>query len=106
MAVAVQQWSPDNSWQSKADHHSYKAVNLIKQRITSTRTRTDGVLGAVITMAFGASLAHDELAWNIHIDGLAHIIQDRESRNLHTVPSWFIDLIVQSVHSWSLDQRR
>ncbi|KAL2812335.1 hypothetical protein BDW59DRAFT_167841 [Aspergillus cavernicola] len=95
MAVAVRQWSPDNSWQSKADYHSYIAVNLIKQRITSTTTRTDGVLGAVITMAFGAALAQDDYAWNVHIDGLAHIIKDRESRNPHTMPTWFLDLVVQ-----------
>ncbi|KAL4777230.1 hypothetical protein BDW60DRAFT_202141 [Aspergillus nidulans var. acristatus] len=95
LAVAVRQWSPDNSWQSKADYHSYAAVRLIKQRITSIATPSDGVLGAVITMALGASLVHDDIAWKIHMDGLAHIVSERVSRGPHSLPSWFIDLIVQ-----------
>jgi hypothetical protein len=64
----------------------------------STVTRTDGVLGAVITMAFGASLEKNDLAWNIHIDGLAHIIEDRQSRTTEPPPSWLKDLVVQFVH--------
>ncbi|KAL3431728.1 hypothetical protein BDV09DRAFT_175668 [Aspergillus tetrazonus] len=95
LAVAVRQWSPDNSCQSKADYHSYTAVRLIKQRITSTATPSDGVLGAVITMALGASLVHDDIAWKIHMDGLARIVSERVSRGPHSLPAWFIDLIVQ-----------
>ncbi|KAL4866973.1 hypothetical protein BDV12DRAFT_128513 [Aspergillus spectabilis] len=94
LAVAVRQWSPEHAWQVKAEHHSYIAVTLIKERITSISTRTDGILGAVATMAFGASLAHDDLARKIHIDGLAQIIRDRMSRDPHLLPSWFVDLIV------------
>ncbi|KAL4987369.1 hypothetical protein BDW68DRAFT_197453 [Aspergillus falconensis] len=95
LAVAVRQWSPDNSWQSKADYHSYTAVRLIKQRITSIATPSDGVLGAVITMALGASLVRDDIAWKIHMDGLAHIVKERVSRDPRSLPAWFIDLIVQ-----------
>ncbi|KAL4757818.1 uncharacterized protein BDW70DRAFT_153045 [Aspergillus foveolatus] len=95
LAVAVRQWSPDNSCQSKADYHSYTAVRLIKQRITSIATPSDGVLGAVITMALGASLVNDDIAWKIHMDGLAHIVNERVSRGLHSLPAWFIDLIIQ-----------
>ncbi|KAL6231232.1 hypothetical protein BDW75DRAFT_233761 [Aspergillus navahoensis] len=95
LAVAVRQWSPDNSWQSKADYHSYTAVRLIKQRITSIATPSDGVLGAVITMALGASLVHDDIAWKIHMDGLAHIVKERVSRGPHSLPTWLTDLIVQ-----------
>ncbi|KAL2860971.1 uncharacterized protein BJX67DRAFT_317822 [Aspergillus lucknowensis] len=95
MAVALQHWSPSNSWQRKADYHLYKAVSLTKQRIASAASRSDGVLGAVVTMAFGASLENNQLAWNVHIDGLAHIIKERESRVPNSLPSWFIDLIVQ-----------
>ncbi|RDW76864.1 uncharacterized protein DSM5745_06856 [Aspergillus mulundensis] len=95
LAVAVRQWSPDNTWQSKADYHSYTAVRLIKQRITSITTPSDGVLGAVITMALGASLGHDEIAWKIHMDGLAHIVQERVARDPQSLPSWFVDLIIQ-----------
>jgi hypothetical protein len=94
----VRQWSPDNSCQSKADYHSYTAVRLIKQRITSIATPSDGVLGAVITMALGASLVHDDIAWKIHMDGLARIVSERVSRGPHSLPAWFIDLIVQWVY--------
>ncbi|KAL3470330.1 hypothetical protein BJX99DRAFT_264322 [Aspergillus californicus] len=94
LAVAVRQWSPENSWQSKADYHSYLAVKLIKQQVTSTATPSDGVLGAVITMAFGAVLAHEDEAWRVHIDGLARIITEREARNSLALPSWFLDLVV------------
>ncbi|KAJ0426695.1 hypothetical protein BJY00DRAFT_329 [Aspergillus carlsbadensis] len=100
MAVAVQQWSPDISWQSQAHNHLEKAVNLIKQGIMSTRSRTDGLLGAVMTMALGAALADDRFAWKIHIDGLAHIIMDRESRLSNSLPAWIVDFVVQdSVNS-------
>ncbi|KAL4973656.1 hypothetical protein BDW66DRAFT_100158 [Aspergillus desertorum] len=95
LAVAVRQWSPDSSWQSKADYRSYTAIRLIKQRIKSIATPSDGVLGAVITMALGASLVHDDIAWKIHMDGLAHIVRERASRDPHSLPAWLIDLIVQ-----------
>ncbi|KAL3440351.1 hypothetical protein BJX65DRAFT_300536 [Aspergillus insuetus] len=95
MAVAVQQWSPDISWQCQAHDHMGKAVNLIKQAIMSTKSSTDGVLGAVFTMALGAALADDRFAWKIHIDGLTHIIRDRESRLADSLPSWVIDFVVQ-----------
>ncbi|KAJ5850883.1 hypothetical protein N7455_010739 [Penicillium solitum] len=95
LAVAVRHWSPDNAWQLKACRHSYAAVHLIKQRITSTGTQTDGVLGAVTTLAFGATLEQDDVAWNVHIIGLAHMIKDRKSRAMTPPPSWMTDLVVQ-----------
>ncbi|KAJ5417071.1 uncharacterized protein N7487_000621 [Penicillium crustosum] len=95
LAVAVRHWSPDNAWQLKACRHSYAAVHLIKQRITSTGTRTDGVLGAVTTLAFGATLEQDDVAWNVHIIGLAHMIKDRKYRAMTPPPSWMTDLVVQ-----------
>ncbi|KAL2812950.1 hypothetical protein BJX63DRAFT_421477 [Aspergillus granulosus] len=95
MAVAVQQWSPDIAWQCQAHNHLDRAVRLVKQRIMSTTSRTDGVLAAVITMALGAALANDRFAWKIHIDGLAHIIRDRESRLPNSLPVWVVDFIVQ-----------
>ncbi|KAJ5436503.1 Protein of unknown function DUF3468 [Penicillium cf. griseofulvum] len=98
LAVAARHWSPDNGWQLKAYRHSYAAVHLVKQRIMSTGTRTDGVLGAVTTLAFGATLEQDDVAWNIHIIGLAHMIKDRKSRAMNPPPSWMTDLIVQLVH--------
>jgi hypothetical protein len=54
-------------------------------------------------MAFGASLENDDLAWNIHINGLAHIIEERKSQGTEALPSWLTGLVVQSVHLWELD---
>ncbi|KAL5340181.1 hypothetical protein BJX70DRAFT_361777 [Aspergillus crustosus] len=103
LAIAVRQWSPDNTWQLKADQHSCIAVMMIKEQITSAATRTDGILGAVVTMAFGAALAHDGLAWKIHIDGLVQIIRDRLARDPKALPSWFVDLIVHDLVNGALD---
>lgn len=102
MAVAVRHWSPEDSWQSQADLHTLIAVSLLKERIASITTRPDAVLGADITMVFGAALACDDIAWKIHIEGLVQIINDRESKDPLGLPSWLIDLIVQSVYQpWS-----
>ncbi|OOG00435.1 hypothetical protein ASPCADRAFT_187 [Aspergillus carbonarius ITEM 5010] len=100
LAVAVRQWSPSSAWQLQADNHLYKAIKLIKQLITSTRPKTDGVLGAVVSLAIGAALAQDQVAWNIHINGLADIVRSRQCGVWPAVPSWFIDFLVQdSVNS-------
>ncbi|KAJ5114050.1 hypothetical protein N7456_002584 [Penicillium angulare] len=95
MAVAVRQWSPDELCQLKADNHSSNAVNILTQVITSTQARTDGVLAAILTMALGASLAGDEVAWRVHINGLCRIVQDRGSHGRYAVPSMLIDLVIE-----------
>ncbi|KAJ5198209.1 uncharacterized protein N7498_007326 [Penicillium cinerascens] len=94
MAIAVRLWSPDDCWQMESYQHSCTAINLIKRRIASTMTSTDGVLGAVTTMAFGASLENDDVAWNVHIDGLAQILKERQSRSTTPPPSWLTGLVV------------
>ncbi|KAL4957569.1 hypothetical protein BDW69DRAFT_156111 [Aspergillus filifer] len=96
LAVAISQWSPESSWQTRADEHSCTAVTLIKQRITSTiAAQPDGILGAVMTMAFGAALARDAVVWRIHMKGLAQIIREREEKTPLALPTWFLDLIVE-----------
>lgn len=97
MSVAVRQWSPDDLCQLKADHHLSNAVSLVKNQITSTQSCTDGVLGAVITMALGASLAGDTITWKIHIDGLSRIVQYRGSGGRYAVPLFLIDLVTEWV---------
>ncbi|KAL4880310.1 hypothetical protein BJY04DRAFT_219304 [Aspergillus karnatakaensis] len=94
LAIAARQWSPDNAWQIQAEHHSCVAVNLIKESIMTASTRTDGILGAIITMAFGAALAHDDFAFKIHTEGLTQVIKDRLSRDPQTLPLWFVDFII------------
>ncbi|KAL4793762.1 hypothetical protein BDV19DRAFT_390962 [Aspergillus venezuelensis] len=96
LVVAISQWSPESSWQTKADEHSCTAVTLIKQRITSTiASQPDGILGAVMTMAFGAALARDAVVWGIHVEGLAQIIREREKKSPLGLPPWLFDLIVE-----------
>lgn len=97
MACSVGLMSPSNSWQIKAGFHLSNAVNLIKDRIMSTSTRTDGVLAAVCTMAFSASLAQDELAWKVHIDGVTQIIRDRQVRDSDPILPWLTGLVIQYV---------
>lgn len=101
MAVALRQQSPSFSYQLQAETHALNAIGLIQQRIMSSRTATDDILGAVATMAVGAVLTRDNFAWNAHIHGLASLVKYRLSSSSETVPSWFRDLIVQSVLSGS-----
>lgn len=98
MAIGIRHWSPDVSYQQLAEFHSSRAANIIIQRLESAQAPTDADLLAVFTMAFGARLMHDDLAWNIHIDGLAQMIRERHSRGEPDLPSWFCDLCVLSVN--------
>ncbi|KAJ5238527.1 hypothetical protein N7468_003146 [Penicillium chermesinum] len=95
MAVSVGLMSPGNWWQIKSGLHLSNAVSLIKDKIISTATRTDGVLAAVCTMAFSAALAQDTLAWKVHIDGVTHIIKDRNMRMSNPVFPWLTDIVTQ-----------
>ncbi|KAJ5272407.1 hypothetical protein N7478_007532 [Penicillium angulare] len=105
MAVAVRQWSPDELCQLKADRHSSNAVKILTQVITSTQARTDGVLAAILTMALGASLASDDIAWKVHINGLCRIVQDRGSFGRYAVPIFgfprvYHESIIHSLSWW------
>ncbi|KAI0121386.1 hypothetical protein BJ170DRAFT_644657 [Xylariales sp. AK1849] len=94
VAVSVRHWSPALGYQYMAEYHSSRANNIIIQRITSGRAHTDAVLGAVVNMAFGERLRHNDHAWNIHIDGLARLIKERRSQGATDLPQWFCDLLV------------
>ncbi|KAI9825940.1 MAG: hypothetical protein M1819_000459 [Sarea resinae] len=86
MAIGIRHWSPDASCQEKAVAHSCKAANLIVQHITSETAHTGAVLGAVLSMAIGERLMHNDLLWNIHVDGLANLITERRSQGEFDVP--------------------
>lgn len=105
MSVAIRNWSPTITWKTKAYRHSYTAVNLIKNRLASTGFQNDGVLATVITMAFGASLEGDDLAWNVHINGLANMIKERRLKSDSIPPGWLTGLIIQYVPSFLLCER-
>ncbi|KAF7554810.1 hypothetical protein G7Z17_g2663 [Cylindrodendrum hubeiense] len=64
----------------RADLHAFRAVSIVNQRLSTTSTMlTDGVLAAVFTLALSERLAHNEAAWNVHVDGLSQMIKLRRS---------------------------
>lgn len=104
MAVGLRHWSPNASCQREAREHWSRAVDVIVERISSGHADTDAVIAAVATMAFGERLALDDVAWGIHIDGLARLLKQRREQTGSALPSWFYDLIILCVStSWLLD---
>lgn len=97
MVIGMRLWSPRLSWQRRAGTHQSKALNLTIQKIGSKRPQTEAMLAAVSTMAFAERLANDDLAWNIHIDGLAQMIKERQSQDM-SLPWWLHDIIVLYVY--------
>ncbi|CRG88451.1 hypothetical protein PISL3812_05481 [Talaromyces islandicus] len=73
--------------------HQSKALNLTIQRIGSKRPQTEAMLAAVTTMAFAERLANRDVAWNIHIDGLAQMVKERHSKGM-SLPWWLHDLVI------------
>lgn len=94
MAVGARYWSPDAPYQQQAEAHLSEATDVIIQRIDSGQASSDAVLMAVFTMAFGERLRHDEVAWNIHIDGLAKLISERRSQGASDLPQTAYDLLL------------
>ena len=39
----------------------------------------------------------DAVVWGIHVEGLAQIIREREKKGPLSLPTWFLDLIVEFV---------
>jgi hypothetical protein len=76
MAIGMRHWSPAAACQEKAVAHSCKAANIIIQRIKSETAHTGALIGAVLSMAIGERLMHNDLIWNIHVDGLADLIKE------------------------------
>ncbi|KAK3692007.1 hypothetical protein B0T22DRAFT_634 [Podospora appendiculata] len=99
MAVGMQYWSPDASCQQKAVAHSCKATNLVVQRIQSGSAHTVAVLGAVLSMAVGERLAHNDATWDMHVGGLANMIADGYARGEREPPEVICHfLIIDSVN--------
>lgn len=94
VAIGEKNWSPNVASKRRAEVHFSIAVNTVIQRIQSRQAQTDGVLAAVITLAFGERLARNDAAWKIHIDGLAQIIRERHAQGIYAMPLWFLDLQV------------
>jgi hypothetical protein len=88
MAIGTRLWSPRLSWQRRAGTH---------------QSQTEAMLAAVSTMAFAERLANDDLAWNVHIDGLAQMIKERHSQGM-SLPWWLHDIIVLYVRRCNLNE--
>ncbi|KAI0968558.1 hypothetical protein F4678DRAFT_464172 [Xylaria arbuscula] len=86
MAFGLRHWSPDAEYQQAACDHFSKATENIIQRIGSGQGTSDAVLASVLTMAFGERLVHNNLAWNVHIDGAVQMVNERIARGLPTLP--------------------
>lgn len=99
VAIGEKFWSPNVASKRRASTHSNMAINTVIQRIQSREAQTDGILGAVTTMAFGERLTRNDTAWNVHIDGVAQIIKERHAQGIFTLPPWFLDLQILSAPS-------
>lgn len=94
IAVGIRQWSPDASCQEEAVVHTSKASNILIQHIKSATAHTAPVIVAVISMAIGERVAQNDLAWDIHIGGLANIIAERRAQGEGDLPSWLCDFLI------------
>ncbi|KAI0858865.1 hypothetical protein F4860DRAFT_287598 [Xylaria cubensis] len=97
MAIGLRHWSPCREYQMIACESSSKATETIIQRIGSGQGVTDAVIAAVLTMAFGERLVHNDLAWNIHIDGAVRLVRERISQGLPALSPWIEDFLAEDI---------
>lgn len=98
MAIGIQYWSPDASCQNKSVAHSCKATNILIQRINSKTAHTGAVIGAVLSMAVGERLVHNDIGWSIHVNGLANLITERRSQGERDLPPELCNFLILSVY--------
>ena len=98
LAVATKLWSPDFTYDHQAAVHRAMAVDSLRQRLQPGQALTDGVVGAIFTMAFGERLTGDDFSWNVHVDGLGQVVRERRSQGLDGLPPWTFDLLILFVH--------
>lgn len=98
MAIGIRHWSPDASCQENAVAHSSKAANIIIQRIKSETAHTDAVIGAVLSITIGERLVHNDLNWNIHVDGLANLIIERRTQGECDLPPVLCNFLILFVY--------
>ncbi|KAI1362984.1 hypothetical protein F5Y08DRAFT_310805 [Xylaria arbuscula] len=95
LAFALRHWSPGNDYQQIACNFSSKATKTIIQRIASGRGVSDAVLAAILTMAFGERIVHNDVAWNVHIDGAVQLVTERASRGLPALSPLLEHLLIK-----------
>ncbi|KAL3706684.1 hypothetical protein TMatcc_007697 [Talaromyces marneffei ATCC 18224] len=84
---------------TNADVHQAKAINMINTRLNDPVTAvTDGVLGAVYTLAYCERLAKRETGFETHMTGFRHMIQFRRGQNnQYDDLSWFSELLISDI---------
>ncbi|KAI1421932.1 hypothetical protein F5Y12DRAFT_663562 [Xylaria sp. FL1777] len=97
IVFGLRHWSPDKDYQEVLCDHSSKATKNIIQHIDSGRGTTDAVLAAVLTIAFGERLVHNDLAWNIHIDGAVQMVNERRLLGLPAMSPLLEDILINDI---------
>ncbi|KAI0502852.1 hypothetical protein F5B22DRAFT_631659 [Xylaria bambusicola] len=97
MAFGLRHWSRSTDYQQLACDFSSKATENIINRIGTGRGFTDAVLAAVLTMAFGERIVHNDVAWNIHIDGAVQLVTERVSRGLPALSPLLEELLIKDI---------
>ncbi|CAH0046143.1 unnamed protein product [Clonostachys solani] len=93
LAGGMRCWGPDKESQQNADLHLSRATNLLVDRISCEQVPSDAMIGAVMTMAFGERLADNDVAWNVHMEGLINMMQQRRHHGVSSLPPVFRSLI-------------
>ncbi|VUC36786.1 unnamed protein product [Clonostachys rosea] len=93
LAGGMRCWGPDEESQQNADLHLSRATNLLVDRISSEHVPSDAMIGAVMTMAFGERMADNDAAWNVHMEGLIRMMQQRWHHGVSELPPVFRSLV-------------
>ncbi|KAH8886249.1 hypothetical protein GQ53DRAFT_728038 [Thozetella sp. PMI_491] len=82
-----------------ANMHRARAIGIINSRLNDpVAAVTDGVLGAVFTLAYCERLEKRDKEYQVHMLGFGRMIQLRKERsNTNASLSWFSDLLVSQV---------
>uniref|UniRef100_A0A0B7KNR2 Uncharacterized protein n=2 Tax=Bionectria ochroleuca TaxID=29856 RepID=A0A0B7KNR2_BIOOC len=93
LAGGMRCWGPDEESQQNADLHLSRATKLLVDRISCEQVPSDAMMGAVMTMAFGERMADNDEAWNVHMEGLIRMMQQRRRHGASSLPPIFSSLI-------------
>jgi hypothetical protein len=102
LAGGMRCWGPDEESQQNADLHLSRATKLLVDRISCEQVPSDAMMGAVMTMAFGERMADNDEAWNVHMEGLIRMMQQRRRHGASSLPPIFSSLIALFVQSLNI----
>ncbi|KAH8811075.1 hypothetical protein F5884DRAFT_265510 [Xylogone sp. PMI_703] len=80
--------------------HRGQAIRLVNERLNDLQTAlSDGIMGAVFTLAFSDQLAGDHDSCKVHLSGLERMLQVRLSTWQSRPVAWLSNLIVSTAMS-------